>query len=113
MIGVVKGSTNTRHVDPLADLWEATKRNAWKAREEREEAERQKAAAAKAAAECASTADPLRAMMQNVSVRIATKINATNATHAAQAQAQLEEEHKHLLDEAATLVAAQRRLESV
>nr|XP_020156939.1 translation initiation factor IF-2-like [Aegilops tauschii subsp. strangulata] len=46
VIGVAEGSANTRRVDPLSDLQEATKRNT---REAREEAEREKVVAAKAA----------------------------------------------------------------
>ena len=40
IIGGTEGSTNTRRIDPLADLPEATEKNAREVREEQEEAER-------------------------------------------------------------------------
>lgn len=63
----------------------------------------------KDAAERASTPDPMRAMMQNLSVTIGTNVNANSA---AEALARLQEGRKCLPDEAATLSAMQRRLES-
>ena len=48
IIGGMEGSTNTRRIDPLADLWEATEKNAREACEEKERAEQAKEAAAKA-----------------------------------------------------------------
>nr|XP_020176872.1 uncharacterized protein LOC109762432 [Aegilops tauschii subsp. strangulata] len=44
----MEGSTNTRRIDPLADLREATEKNAQEAREEKERAEQAKEDAAKA-----------------------------------------------------------------
>nr|XP_020164071.1 uncharacterized abhydrolase domain-containing protein DDB_G0269086-like [Aegilops tauschii subsp. strangulata] len=48
VIGAAEGSAGPRSVDPLADLQQATERNAREAREEREAAAREKAEAAKA-----------------------------------------------------------------
>ena len=52
----VEGSSSTRRIDPLADLREATEKNAREAREEKERAEQAKADAAKAAQEEADAA---------------------------------------------------------
>jgi len=68
-----------------------------------------RAADARAAAERASTADPLRAAIQNLSNPFIADVNATDA---AQTRAQLDEERKRLRDTAETLAAVQRRLES-
>ena len=47
IIGGTEGSANARRIDPLADLREATYKNALEAREEKERAEKVKADAAK------------------------------------------------------------------
>ena len=51
IIGGMEGSSNTRRIDLLANLREATEKNAREAREEKERAEQAKADAAKAAQE--------------------------------------------------------------
>nr|XP_020149765.1 uncharacterized protein LOC109734989 [Aegilops tauschii subsp. strangulata] len=57
VIGAVDGSTGPRRVDPLADLQEATERNAREAWEEREKAKVAKAAQAEADAAAKARAD--------------------------------------------------------
>nr|XP_020190828.1 tol-Pal system protein TolA-like [Aegilops tauschii subsp. strangulata] len=52
----MESSANTRRIDPLADLWEATEKNAREAREEKERVEQAKAGAAMAAQEEADAA---------------------------------------------------------
>jgi hypothetical protein len=69
-----------------------------------------RAAIAKAAAERATTSDPLRTAIRNLSIPITADADGTDT---AQARAQLDEERKRLRDEAETLAAMQRRLESV
>nr|XP_020169011.1 translation initiation factor IF-2-like [Aegilops tauschii subsp. strangulata] len=57
----MEGSANTRRIDQLVDLREATKKNAREAREEKERAEQAKADAAKAAQEEADAATKAQA----------------------------------------------------
>lgn len=54
----------------------------------------------------ASQADPLRAALQNLRIPITTDVGTTDTA------ARLDEDHWHLLDEATTLTAARRRMES-
>ena len=86
IIGGTEGSANTRRIDPLADLREATEKNAREAREEREEAERQREAA-KAAQEEADA-------MTKAQADVAAKAQAAATTKAwadAAAKVQAEE----------------------
>nr|XP_020156367.1 M protein, serotype 24-like [Aegilops tauschii subsp. strangulata] len=65
VIGAAGGSAEPRHVDPFADLQEATERNAQEAREEQEKVEREKAEAAKAAQAEADAVAKTQADMQH------------------------------------------------
>nr|XP_020198729.1 flagellar radial spoke protein 2-like [Aegilops tauschii subsp. strangulata] len=86
IIGGTEGSANTRRIDPLADLREATEKNTREAREEQEEAQWQKEVA-KAAQEEADAA----AKAQADAVAKAQADAATKAQAYAAAKAQAEE----------------------
>nr|XP_045089508.1 uncharacterized protein LOC109746334 [Aegilops tauschii subsp. strangulata] len=84
IIGGTEGSANAHRIDPLADLREATEKNAQEAREEKERVEKAKADAAKAAQE---EADAVAKAQDNAAVK-AQEEEATKAQADAAAKAQ-------------------------
>nr|XP_020168400.1 translation initiation factor IF-2-like [Aegilops tauschii subsp. strangulata] len=90
IIGGTEGSANTRRIDPLADLRDATEKNVREAREEQEEAERQREAAKAVQEEADAAAKAQADAMAKAQADATTKARADAA-----AKAQTEEDDYH------------------